>query len=468
MYEFTAFYLYKAVFTTELLISEYLMCVKLKRRPYFVLRYLLAITLCLGFSFAIPVVAYNALYCSVVFLLMFGFSLLTMKMCFEESWVTVIFRGLAAYTTQHIAYQIFDLLVLGIGAVFGQGISVGGMYGDGGVTEYLPIIVNAVRVPSSSVGADMFGQLQVLFDYCSYAFVYILVYALGFDFVTKRLKDSDKFQMKNSALFVFVVCFVLFNVVISSVVTYYSGPHFDAFYVIVLALYNIVCSFFTMYIMFEVIYRKQLKREFTTANRLLKQSEEQYKLAKENIELINLKCHDLKHQIRHLGNDTRVDSQTVKEIENMISIYDAGIRTGNEALDIILTEKSLYCNKHGIRLYSILDGKLLSFISDSDLYSLFGNLLDNAIEAVENLEEEKRFINLSVKEVNGFPTVSTGNCFVSRLEFDKGLPKTTKENKDLHGFGMKSIKFICKKYEAELNISVNGGMFEVNIIFINR
>ena len=466
MYEITAFYLYKAVFMTELLVAEILMSIGMKRRPFFALRIALVCAVCIGFSLAIPVISYNAVYCSAVFIVMFAFSLPAMKLCFEENWMSVIFRGFAAYTTQHVAYQIFDLTMLAIGFAFGQGASIGGMYGSGEAAEYFSVILYAPRFPSASVSMSMFGELQRLFTYCSYLFIYILTYAVGFSFAAPRLKESDKFRLKNSTLFVFVVCFVIFNVIISSVVTYYSGSHFDALYVILLALYNVACSFFVMYLMFEVVFRRQLKRGFTIANRLLKQSAEQYELAKQNVELINLRCHDLKHQIR-LMNTGEIGSEAIGEIERMIAIYDAKILTGNEALDIILTEKSLYCNKHGIKLYCIVDGSLLSFVSDADLYSLFGNLLDNAIEAVERLADGKRFINLSVRAVNGFPTVSTSNCLAEPLVFDDGLPQTTKANRDLHGYGMKSIRLVCKKYNGEMTVTARDGMFDVNIVFMH-
>lgn len=224
-----------------------------------------------------------------------------------------------------------------------------------------------------------------LFAYSAYFIVYIITYTLSYRFVSPLLKNSDKFELRNSSLLIFVGCFVLFNVVISSVVTYYSEGHNDILYVPLLSLYNIACCIFTMFLMFEVIFRKQYERDYVTAARMLKQSEERYALTKENIELINMKCHDLKHQIRLIRSSPAADSAALGEIEDLIQVYDSAIRTGNEALDIILAEKSLYCNRHGIRLYCIADGALLSFIADSDLYALFGNLLDNAIEAVEEL-----------------------------------------------------------------------------------
>lgn len=84
---------------------------------------------------------------------------------------------------------------------------------------------------------------------------------------------------------------------------------------------------------------------------------EQYELTRENIALINQKCHDLKHQIRALRNATKEELEHyLEEIEGQVQIYDAIVKTGNEVLDTILTEKSLYCKERGISVFCVADG----------------------------------------------------------------------------------------------------------------
>ena len=114
MYAPTALYFYKVLFTVELLVAECLICRGMKRRGYFALRLAATIVLCIGAAFAIPIAAYNALYCSFVFIVIFCISMLGMWFCYAENGVSILFRAIAAYTTQHIAYQIFDLISLGI------------------------------------------------------------------------------------------------------------------------------------------------------------------------------------------------------------------------------------------------------------------------------------------------------------------------------------------------------------------
>ncbi|MDF2524679.1 MAG: hypothetical protein K0R31_2320, partial [Clostridiales bacterium] len=51
------------------------------------------------------------------------------------------------------------------------------------------------------------------------------------------------------------------------------------------------------------------------------------------------------------------------------------------------------------------------------------------------------------------------------LIFEDGLPVTTNKDKDYHGFGMKSIKYLVDKYNGELSIKLNGDIFNINIVF---
>ena len=67
------------------------------------------------------------------------------------------------------------------------------------------------------------------------------------------------------------------------------------------------------------------------------------------------------------------------------SQYDALFSTGNQAIDAILNEKSLYCSQRGIALNCLVDGSAVGHMEYVDIYSLVGNIMDNAIEAVEKL-----------------------------------------------------------------------------------
>lgn len=98
------------------------------------------------------------------------------------------------------------------------------------------------------------------------------------------------------------------------------------------------------------------------------------------------------------------------------------------------------CKGRGIQLDYIADGAKLDFLKPGEVYSLFGNALDNAIEAVTPLEPDRRYIGLQVRAERGMLLIRMENCAAEPLHFVDGLPQTTKGDARWHGFGVKSIR----------------------------
>ena len=114
------------------------------------------------------------------------------------------------------------------------------------------------------------------------------------------------------------------------------------------------------------------------------------------------------------------------------------------------------------------DGECLDFMQESDIYSLFGNAIDNAIEAVIKLsDDEKRIIGVKVCAVGNMITVNIHNFYEYDIRFnhETGLPETSKKNKNIHGYGMKSIRYIVEKYDGSLSVKAKDGIFRLDILF---
>lgn len=222
-----------------------------------------------------------------------------------------------------------------------------------------------------------------------------------------------------------------------------------------------------LYLQNEVFRKSALRQELEIMNLLHKKDHEQYELAKENIELINQKCHDLKHQIRAIRDMDRSDvDKYLDEIEKSVNIYEAIAHTGNEVLDTILTEKSLYCANHNITISCVADGSQLSFVNTVDLYTLLGNALDNAIEAVEKFEEkDRRQIDVVIFRQQRFVVINIINPAPADAGFDPENPQTTKDDSEYHGFGIRSMRHVVKKYDGFMNIKVEDGCFVLEILF---
>lgn len=221
-----------------------------------------------------------------------------------------------------------------------------------------------------------------------------------------------------------------------------------------------------LYLQNELFKKSAMRQELEAMNILLKKEQEQYKLSKENIALINQKCHDLKHQIRAIRNMQKEDiGQYLAEIEDTIQIYEALVKTGNEALDTILTEKSLYCKGRGIIISCVADGSQMQFINTVDLYAILGNAIDNAIEAVEKFEQqEKRQIDVLIYRQQNFLVINIINPLKGNLEYEGELPVSIKGDKRFHGFGLRSIRYLVKKYDGCLSVSEEDGCFSLKIL----
>lgn len=211
------------------------------------------------------------------------------------------------------------------------------------------------------------------------------------------------------------------------------------------------------------IRQAESKKKAQLAEQLLQAERSRYALEKETVEAINIRCHDIKHQIAALGDVGR--ERELREIERLVNIYDCGLKTECAALDLVLNSKSLMCMSKRIELTCMADGRRLAFMEDADIYALFGNILDNAMEAVDQLDEqEKRLISLSVQAKDHFLHINQENYYNGELVMERGLPLTTKKDKRFHGFGMQSIRMLTEKYGGDLRLRASGGIYRLSIL----
>lgn len=268
-----------------------------------------------------------------------------------------------------------------------------------------------------------------------------------------------------SASLIAIAVFAMSNLSFLSVKTPFSSGHFldigiirtlvDAGGIAILYAHLIQCSEY------------RIRKELESVQIVLQNQYIQYKQSKENIELINYKYHDLKHQIAVIRSEENAEKreQYLSQMEEEIKQYEAQNKTGNKVLDTVLTTKSLFCIKHDITFTSVADGTLLNFMDDMDICSIFGNALDNAIECEQKIpEKEKRLIHLTVTKQKNFLLLRFENYFESELRYEEGILQTTKKEKEYHGYGLKSIRYIVNKYEGAVSIDTKGNWFDLKIL----
>jgi sensor histidine kinase regulating citrate/malate metabolism len=187
-------------------------------------------------------------------------------------------------------------------------------------------------------------------------------------------------------------------------------------------------------------------------------------MQKESIDIINIKCHDLRHQIQDYRQQGNLTDKMMHQLEESIHIYDSVVKTGNEALDVILSSFSLRCQNKQVELTTMADGRGLDFVDEIDMYSLFTNMLDNALEYEETIPEESRFISLTVKAFNDFVHIHSENSYLGDKRGKQDELNTSKKDRIYHGFGIKSMKSIVSKYNGQFDVLIADDMFQVDIL----
>ncbi len=444
MFKLTQLFIYKILFVIEILIAMHLFSLKLKKKSYPVVRYILSIIITLIIAVFFPIFdgfSYTWWYSSIMFLFLFMLCMVTMFIIYDSSWQKILFISLTSYSIQHLSHEIYNIV---------------------------SIMLNLTDPVEFDVyGSEIIGVVAPAFQFVIVVAVFFVVYSIAFVFLNKKINDYDGGKINNSVI-LFISSLILFTDIILNSFVIYIEEEYNTIYSYTIGLYNILCCFMVLFIQFSVISTKKIQTELDITQQLLQKSEERYIQSKENIDLINLKCHDLRHQIREYGKKGSLSPESIMDLEQMINIYDSTVKTGNKTLDLILTEKSLICQKKNIKLTCLADCSKFNFIADSDLYSLFGNALDNAIEAVMKIKDkDKRSINLIIRNIENYISISIENYFEGSIKLNnEGLPITTKGDSNYHGFGIKSMKYIVEKYKGTLSISSNKDIYSVFILFV--
>ena len=215
------------------------------------------------------------------------------------------------------------------------------------------------------------------------------------------------------------------------------------------------------------VYEAAAEQELNTLNTMLKAQYDRYRNYQESINLINIKYHDLKHQLAGLRSeeDPEKRSEWIRTLDRELETYRPQTQTGNQVLDGIIDQKLAFMKQNGIQFTCVADGKLLDFMHVTDICTIFGNAIDNAAEHVVMIPDtEKRLIHMSLSRYRQFVSIEISNYCMDKPSFENGLPVTTKKDRQNHGFGTKSILYTVEKYHGTVKFEAKEGQFSVKIL----
>ena len=154
----------------------------------------------------------------------------------------------------------------------------------------------------------------------------------------------------------------------------------------------------------------------------------------------------------------------IKKINGSLEAIDT-IDTGNVALDAIISSKKALADEKNIRFEFTVQVPEQLPIEAADICVILGNALDNAVEACERIKDGDKYIRISI--------IYEGDSILCKIENSapkakKISLKTSKADRDNHGFGLENIKQALSKYNHLLKIDTEESAFVLSFIIFNK
>ncbi len=436
-YELFISFMMTPLMAIEILAAEFMLAKSFKRRMYFYVRFfgsalacvlttmLIEITFSLAtgqnFIYAGTDDVVNTVFKIFYYIVILGMTYLCLLFSYNESPAFLATACAVGYAIQFLAANAAQLLQIASG--------------------YMP------------------APWNYIYDAAVYVLTRFAVYVPLYYLLIRRHFKTALYSGNNRAKLLLLIITVAVCIFLSRLSVDDTGRTLLA--MIVQPLYSIMCGVLIIFVHFGLTANDSMHDTVAQISELLHHEREQYRLTKESIEIINEKCHDLKHQVARLREGG--SERQIAEIENAIMIYDTNVKTGNDTLDVLLTQKKLQCEANKITLTCMVNGEAIAFMDDMDIFSLFGNAISNAIESVGKIEDpRRRQVSLKVRRMNNVCAIHVENYYSGKINMQDGMPVTDKDN-NYHGFGMRSMKRIVESYGGALTVTVTDELFVLDM-----
>lgn len=316
------------------------------------------------------------------------------------------------------------------------------------------IISNALETKPANISFYVKLCVQVL--------IFVLLFIIIKNADTKRINIILK--MIPTRVFVLLVLTILclsflVTLVNFSTSNYALKNNLLIAFILVLAL---IMAYITTLLFLNVI----AKQHFTTTSQMMEKQVElqinHYKeLEKMDAEIRRFR-HDYTNHLRSVLSLIQMKEYSdaeeyIERIQN--KAYTSGtvmFYSGNKLADAILADKSAALDDNCRIEYS---GIMPGSIENVDLCIILSNALDNAIEACRELDSPCT-VSVSAGEQQGYFVMSIRNP-TARSDSFYDIPPTTKPEKEKHGMGLYNIESAVRKYDGQIKIKCENGMFEL-------
>lgn len=322
-----------------------------------------------------------------------------------------------------------------------------------------------ITIISSLWGADMINELIAVEGMSRSIFIVVIkiIWIILFLWSKKYLAQFSK--ITNRSITIITISAVGFIGVVFLVdQTCRAFDHMLTGSWLVFVVLLVLLLFVSYYV---IVFRdEKMKTSFEQMrNNLL---EENYKSLQTIYEHNAKTYHDMNNHLNVLyqlldKGDLNSAKEYLREIGKPITKLAQTIWTGEDVIDVIINSKIEKMRSKGIEMEINVEFPRNTNISSYDMCTILANLLDNAIEATEKLDKKDK-ITLVMRRVNQFLIIKIINSCDKEKEKFVLYPKTSKEDKDLHGWGLPSVMDVVQKYNGTLECLNENGIFTVTVM----
>ncbi|WPB32550.1 GHKL domain-containing protein [[Clostridium] scindens] len=295
-------------------------------------------------------------------------------------------------------------------------------------------------------------------------YVFVILLKALYAVIAYHLLKNFKYEIQAKDTAVLSVSFLLvFVVSFASTYGYLNLGESDTL------ILDVVTSVLGVVFIVQFLYSRNVSylREQEQRDKMqIAQLQQQYAYYQDKLkdeERIRSIYHDMKNHLLVLegSQGTEATRQMAQELRSQIASYEDYIHTGNSFLDIIIRDKAEKAREKQIDFSAFVDFRDEDFIDPLDISTLFGNGIDNAIEASEKLAEEQRVILVKAGKIQDFVSILIENNCLDTV-YAEG--HTTKTDKFLHGFGISNMKKSAEKYGGTCTTAQADGKFTLKIL----
>ncbi|MBO5321423.1 MAG: GHKL domain-containing protein [Clostridia bacterium] len=232
----------------------------------------------------------------------------------------------------------------------------------------------------------------------------------------------------------------------------------------------IITNVMSFYVFDKIYENITVEQNLSIANELIKNQKTQYSVLYESQNEIRKIKHDLKNTLLGLlseiknNNYESVAKLLETECNNLSSNYNV-IITGNNIIDTIISSKKYYAESKGVSLNLDIDNLGEIYIDPIDLSVLFGNAIDNAIEATARVSGGEPTVDIHIIFKNSNLILITNNPIDKKIDIQN--LSTTKTNRKSHGFGILQMKSLTQKYNGDVFFDCDEKNFKTTILINN-